>query len=215
MQTNNDSSERYCDELKRIRQDLTGAYRLDQLLSIQCSEQIVRDLASEIMQLVCDPDLELSRIAAATLSAAKESACPYFIQLLKHSTPYVREHAAFGLRFIGPKAASATAALVSCLQKDPISKVRSEAAAALGAIHAEPDIVVPALIVALGDRALKVVDASLLSLACYGFKAQIAAPRIKELIQEKWKTSTGRVWIARHVLYALNRAKGEIDASVL
>jgi len=85
------------------------------------------------------------------------------------------------LSFIGPKAKTAVPALLSNLQSTNVA-AREVAAAALGEIHSNHELVVPILMIALNDPASPVRHAAITALGKYGPAATEAVPRLVEMV---------------------------------
>ena len=88
-----------------------------------------------------------------------------------------RVQAALALGEIGPSAKTAVPLLVERLGKDEAEPVRSCSGAALGKIHSDPEVVVPALIDAfLRERHADTQGVMIMSLAQFGSEVKSAVP---------------------------------------
>jgi len=96
---------------------------------------------------------DFRRAGASGFMALGEQArpfVPHLIALLDDKNKDVRYLAVFALRCLGPVATNALPALISCLN-DPEFRVRDDAVMSLGTMEAEPERVVPVIIVFLGN----------------------------------------------------------------
>lgn len=118
-------------------------------------------------------------VALGTVGAGSTVTVPALVRALGDPDHDVRAAAAGALEHIGPAASTAVGPLVSLMNNDRIGWVRLRAAAALGAIHAEPDIVVPALARNLGDDWGEMRRQALVSLAAFGPAANDARSAIE------------------------------------
>lgn len=118
-------------------------------------------------------------VALGTVGAGSTVTVPALVSALGDPDHDVRAAAAGALEHIGPAASPAVGPLVSLLKNDRIGWVRLRAAAALGAIHAEPGVVVPALARQLGDDWGEMRRQALVSLAAFGPAASDASSAIQ------------------------------------
>jgi len=98
------------------------------------------------------------------------------------SRPYC---AAYALRCLGPVAADALPDLIECL-KEPARALQVEVVCALGAIHQEPERVVPLLVEILAKPEIprderELHGAAILALTQFGPQAKLAVPRLIQL----------------------------------
>lgn len=102
---------------------------------------------------------------------------------LTSSNPDLREHAADTLGKFGPAAASATPALLRCLDDSEIL-ARTAAIDALGCIHSHPEEVIPALIKLLRDPNKYVRRDAAIALGCYREVAEVAIDELLRLVMK-------------------------------
>lgn len=102
---------------------------------------------------------------------------------LTSSNADLRQHAADTLGRFGPAAASATPALLRCLDDSEIL-ARTAAIDALGSIHSHPEEVIPALIRLLRDPNKYVRRDAAIALGCYREVAEVAIDELLRLVVE-------------------------------
>jgi HEAT repeat protein len=102
---------------------------------------------------------------------------------LTSSNADLRQHAADTLEEFGPAAASATPALLRCLD-DPEILARTAAIDALGSIHSHPEEVIPALTGLLRDPNKYVRRDAAIALGCYCEVAEVAIDELLKLVVE-------------------------------
>ena len=96
-----------------------------------------------------DPDDRVCAHAAEALAETgplAEPAVPELVKVLQRPESNARLQATLALYSIGPGAKAAVPVLVEKLRADEADGVRVNAAAALGAIRAQPELVIPALV---------------------------------------------------------------------
>ncbi len=109
------------------------------------------DATPALIDLLANKD-EFTRLQSAiVLGKIGTPAVAPLTELLTAKDEDVRLYAAWGLAFVGPKARSATAAVVKALA-DPAASVRRKAVFALGRINPDPGPAVAALVKALEDK---------------------------------------------------------------
>jgi|ERR1044071_256320 hypothetical protein len=97
------------------------------------------------------------------------------VNIISITAPTRRGNAAVLLGEFGPAASASAPALLQAFKgKDEV--VRSPAAAALGKVHADPDVVIPLLIKSLDDQDL--AEGAAEGLSAYGSLAKAAVPKL-------------------------------------
>jgi hypothetical protein len=124
----------------------------------------------------------------SALGPAAKPAVPALIALLHDKDLEVRATAAHCLSLIGPEAEEAVPALVQVLreQGDGYGLVLLHSMEALGQIHGDPDLVVPALLEYVNGsrKSWNYNDPAMDALARYREKAKPAVPAILELLND-------------------------------
>jgi HEAT repeat protein len=93
-----------------------------------------------------------------------------------------RKGATSTLGYFGPAAQAAVPALIQALTGAD-DAVRPKAAAALGKIHGQPEVVVPLLVKYLDDEDMN--EAAAVGLADYGARAKAAVPKLMQLSEKR------------------------------
>ena len=148
-----------------------------------------------LIEALSDPIVGIRKGAAGALGGIGEAAVPAVADLanaLGDPHRFVRSWAAMALYEIGPAAKPAAPDLVRMLKADTENlRGRSWCASALPRVRADPDLAVPALILALSEDASEEVrSVAVLSLESYGVEAsQRGATRslVDALLDPHWK----------------------------
>jgi HEAT repeat protein len=123
-------------------------------------------------------------IAFEVLGSSASDAVPVLVQIFEKDTSGVTiksdwasssTAAVFALGFIGPAAESAVPSLVRHTA-DTNAMVRAYACMALGKIHAQPELAVPALVKCLDDPASE--NQAMFALGQFGMDAKAAFPKL-------------------------------------
>lgn len=122
----------------------------------------------------------------ARLGATAHDAVPELIKIYKEDiSPTSRFWVITSLGSIGPPASNAIPLLASGLTNTNTSLgVRLSCVSSLQAIHAAPELTIPALINALGDQQPQVRYYALIALGTFGREAKPAAPALTNLLHD-------------------------------
>ncbi len=138
------------------------------------------------------------------IGATPETVVPKALECLHDQDKGVRGEALICLGKLGPAAKTAVPSLLEFLSFATNASLRVWAFETLGQIQAEPEIVLPGLLVALRDPDPVVVQSVARSLGGFGPAASAAAPRLVEILQ------TGKDVIGKgDVILALGRIRAE------
>jgi HEAT repeat protein len=132
----------------------------------------------ELTGLLNDPGIAMQQEqAAAGLAKIGPQALPFFLAALTNSSPRVRSRAAFHLQDMGSNALPAIPSLVGTLDDADWLPAQS-ACWSLGALKAEPELVVPALAKLLDGPKAECKVPALIALSRFGEQARPALPAI-------------------------------------
>lgn len=123
-------------------------------------------------------------VALAKVDPEGTASVPLLTAKLKDPADYVRLYAAISLGGQGSAARAGAPALIDALKKDKWNDVRSAAAAALPALRAEAEVVVPALMAALADENPFVRRAAIRALGTLGPAAKPALAGIQKTLKD-------------------------------
>jgi hypothetical protein len=151
------------------------------------------------------------------LRSAGQPAVPSLIRLLKENNPDVRACAAHCLGAVGPDSRAAIPHLLPLLDERNNGKVIHESMQALGNIHEQPKIVVPALLEFLNGarKEWNYSHAAMQALRCYGAQATTAIPAIEAYLDDpdKQKQEEAFNTLGGIDLQAVKRANDHLRAA--
>jgi len=146
-----------------------------------------------------DADARIRTHAAEALAVTgplAQSAVDALLPLLKDADDNARLQATLALEGIGPGAKSAVRQLAANLREDKIVGIRVNSASALGRIHGNAEVAVPALLhAALNDPEPDVRTWAMMGLDAFGPEAKSAIPAIRQAAGEaKFGDDPRRQW---------------------
>jgi HEAT repeat protein len=123
--------------------------------------------------------------ALAETGPLAEPAVPELVKVLQRPDSNARLQATLALHNIGPGAKAAVPVLVEKLRGDEADGVRVNAAAALGAIRAQPETVIPALVdTFLNDKHPDAQRCAMMSIGQFGSDAKLAIPLLQKAAKD-------------------------------
>lgn len=154
--------------------------------------------APALVRLLGD-EHEIVRARAATalggIGTASPLTVPALIKALGDPDHDVRASAAAALGQVGPPAAEAVPALVGLTKSDRIGFVWLQATKAIGLIHANPGVALPALVAELDSDWSALREEALMAIARFGTAAASTAPAVRKATRDS--TLDVRVTAAR------------------
>jgi len=123
-------------------------------------------------------------MAFGSLPDHGSNSVPELIQIYKENRSEESQSAVvLAFRSIGPAASQAVPVLLNAAGSSDLT-IRHNALAALGEIHAQPDLVVPLLTKALRDQEPHIRSAAAMALRDFGAEAKPAVPALLELLKD-------------------------------
>lgn len=136
---------------KRIK-DAAPAIRRDAIWAGRALKLDANAFLPALKDAIQDSEFDVRDIAGLVLTDFGEKSLPVLIEMASHRITDVRVRAVWAIGHMHAKGKAATSKVLELLKKDPEARVRSQSAAALGAIGESLDEVVPALKNALKDN---------------------------------------------------------------
>lgn len=164
-------------------------------LELACFEMPIRtmtepqkaELFPELLRAMESPDANVRNNALVALpyyTNEADTVVPLLVHALQDTAPWVRLHAAGALNKIDPQTAAKSdvvRVLAGCLTNQLTA---NEATFALGDLHREPELSVPALIQSLQGPESYVRGNSAVALARFGGQAQTAIPALQKALAD-------------------------------
>ena len=170
-----------------LNKDLSGQLvardRQRSLMAFQVLGPVARPLIPEIAAMMTNANPEIADAAFSALTRIGTPECvPPLIQTLTNGSAILRPAVVVSLGSLRGVARDAVPGLVATLNNQNESEnLRFEAARALGLIGRDPQLVVPALIRALGETNVYVVRAAAVALGAFGADAESGLPALRSL----------------------------------
>jgi len=173
------------------------------------TEEQKAGLFPELLRAMGSPEANVRNNALVALpyyTNEADTVVPLLVKALQDSAPWVRLHAAGALNKVDRQTAAKTdlvRVLVGCLTNQSVA---NEATFALGDLHREPELAVPALIQSLQSPESYVRGNSAGALARFGGQAQAAVPALQRALEDP------DAYVRREAAAALKRINSDAPA---